>query len=89
MKKITKIITASLLSMFLIVSNTQTFAQPGGVPEDPSLNGTNGAVGHPVNGGANIDGGMNIFLLFALAYGTHRYYRAKRKEKELAGGATE
>jgi hypothetical protein len=56
---------------------------------DPSLSGTNGAVGHPLNGGANIDGGMNIFLLFALAYGTHRYYRAKRKEKELAGGATE
>ena len=89
MKKITKIIAASLLSMFLIGSSTNSFAQPGGVPDDPSLNGTNGAVGHPVNGGANIDGGLNIFLLFALVYGTHRYYRAKRKEKELAENAIE
>ena len=89
MKKISKIIAASLLTVFTMVSSINSYAQPGGVPDDPSLSGTNGAVGHPVNGGANIDGGLNIFFLFALVYGTKRYYQAKRKEKELAQGTTE
>ena len=84
--------TSVLLPIFLFVMlyATNTYGQLPTTPEaDPSLGGTNGAVGHPLNGGANIDGGMNIFLLFALAYGTHRYYRAKRKEKELADNAIE
>jgi hypothetical protein len=92
MKKIQKHFSILLLTMLISVLSVNTsYAQDA--PADPSLSGTNGTttgvVGGAQNGGANIDGGMNIFLLFALAYGTHRYYRAKRKEKELAGGATE
>jgi hypothetical protein len=84
MKKISKFITAALLSVFLILSSSQIFAQPGGVPDDPSINNTNGAVGHPTGpqgSGASVDGGMNLFLLFALAYGTKRYFNAKKKLK--------
>jgi hypothetical protein len=91
MNKFKRLVSTLLLSFILSAVSNNLSAQPA-VPNDPSLNSTNGAVGHPTgpfNGGANIDGGLNIFLLFALAYGTHRYYRAKRKEKELADNAIE
>lgn len=84
MKKITRIIATFLLISFLLVCGNQVSAQPGGVPDDPSIEGTKGAVGHPVNKGANIDGGVNIFMLLALAYGTKRYVSDKRKAKKLA-----
>lgn len=91
MNKINRLVTTLLLTFILSAVSNNLSAQPA-VPDDPSLNSTNNAVGHPtgpLNGGASIDGGMNIFLLFALAYGTKRYYRAKRKEKELANGTIE
>ena len=90
MKRINHISTKLAVLLIALLFTTKLNAQVPTLPlDDPSLNGTNGAVGHPQNGGANIDGGMNIFLLFALVYGTHRYYRAKRKEKELADNAIE
>ena len=89
MKKISKLIPVILLTALLSVLNNSAIAQPGGVPDDPSLNATNGAVGHPQNGGATIDGGLQIFMLFAFVYGTKRYFQAKRKEKELADGTVE
>jgi hypothetical protein len=93
MKRIKNISAKLAVLLIALLFTTKLNAQLPDNPTlplgDPSLSGTNGAVGHPLNGGANIDGGMNIFLLFALAYGTHRYYRAKRKEKELADNAIE
>jgi hypothetical protein len=96
MKRIKNISAKLAVLLIALLFTTKLNAQLPGAPalplDDPSLNGKNGAIGHPtgpLNGGANIDGGMNIFLLFALAYGTHRYYRAKRKEKELAENAIE
>jgi hypothetical protein len=87
MKKLSKIITTSILTMFLLVCSSKTFAQPGGVPDDPSLGNTNGAVGHPLqNGGASVDGGMNLFFLFAMAYGAKRYFQSKKKEEENTPG---
>ena len=91
MKKNQKYFSILLLTLLISVLSVNTsYAQD---PADPSLTGTNGTttgvVGGAQNGGANIDGGLNIFMLFALAYGTHRYYRAKRKEKELADNAIE
>ena len=96
MNKINRLVTTLLLTFILSAVSNNLSAQPA-VPDDPSVvNGSlipnNNAVGHPtgpLNGGASIDGGLNIFLLFALVYGTHRYYRAKRKEKELANGTIE
>jgi hypothetical protein len=83
MKKLSKIIATSIITMFLLVCSSKTFAQPGGVPADPSIDNTNGAVGHPLqNGGASVDGGMNLFLLFALAYGAKQYIQSKKKEEE-------
>ena len=92
MKNIQKHFPILILSMLISVLSVNTsYAQDA--PADPSLSGTNGTttgvVGGAQNGGASIDGGLNIFLLFALVYGTHRYYRAKRKEKELANGTIE
>jgi hypothetical protein len=89
MKKISRIIATFLLSSFLLVCGNHVSAQPGGVPDDPSIEGTKGAVGHPVNKGANIDGGVNIFMLLALAYGTRRYINDKRKAKKMAENGSE
>jgi hypothetical protein len=72
-----------LLITFFMSSNA--YAQDPGSPTDPSLSGTNGQTTGVVGGqGASVDGGMNLFLLFALAYGTKRYLHAKKKEKNSA-----
>jgi len=91
MKNIQKHFSILILTMLISALSVNTsYAQDD--PADPSLTGSNGTTTGVVggqNGGASVDGGLNIFLLFALVYGTHRYYRAKRKEKELADNAIE
>jgi hypothetical protein len=81
MKKISKIIASFLLTLTLSAASFNLFAQaPGGVPDDPSISNSNGAVGHPVGAGASINGGRSILFLLALAYGGFKIIDSRRKK---------
>ena len=91
MKTITKSIATLLLILMLAVTGTNLYAQPGGMPtapkEDPSLGGTNGAVGHQLQGassGATLTSGMWLLLLLGGAYGGYKLYQVKRAKGELS-----
>ena len=90
MKKITKTLTAISLTLVLSVSSFSLLAQPGGVPDNPSLpsGGTgpqNAAVGHPNGpiGGASLVDGMWFLLLLGGVYAGYKVYQNK-KDTELA-----
>ena len=98
MKKISKIIASILLTIILLVASSSLYAQPGGgnqsggggVPSDPSISGSNGAVGHPVGSGATLASGMYLLLLFGGVYGGYKLYEIrKKKEEEGKKGLTE
>ena len=86
MKKISKNIASILMTLLLLVATSSLFAQPGGVPADPSLpdagKATNGAVGHPI--GATLAGGMYLLLLFGGIYGGYKLYEIRKKKEEEA-----
>lgn len=83
MKKFSKIFTILLLTLLLLGASSALFAQgPGGVPDDPSVDGTNGAVGHPVGGGAPLGTGIVILLSLSVAYGATNLLHMKRKKEE-------
>jgi hypothetical protein len=83
MKKISKIIASILVILILSLAGSKTYAQaPGGVPDDPSLNNSNGAVGHP-GAGATLAGGLYILLLLGGVYGSYKVYEIKQKKEEL------
>jgi hypothetical protein len=85
MKKLSKYFTAILLTFLLLLAGSTLFAQgPGGVPEDPSVGGDNGAVGHPAGGGAPLGTGIIILMSLAAAYGaTNILQLLKKKEENL------
>jgi hypothetical protein len=84
MKKISKISASILLTIILTVASLSLYAQPGGVPNDPSLpdagTPTNGAVGHPV--GAALASGLYILLLLGGVYGSYKLYDVKQKKDQ-------
>jgi hypothetical protein len=83
MKKISKILRAIFLTCMMSFVGSTLYAQgPGGVPDDPSVEGTNGAVGHPVGGGAPIGTGACLLLGLSVAYGTLLFFQLKRKKAE-------
>ena len=75
MKKIKSI----LIIAFLIAIPVLTFSQP-----DPRHNGNGSNVGStPVGAsGAPIDGGISIFLLLGVAYGTKNFMGMKKSDKK-------
>ena len=79
MNKSVKRFTFLALMLFMLLLNHNIYAQPGGVPDDPSVggggSGQNGAVGHPTN--VPLDGGMSFFLLFGGIYGVSKKLRKK------------
>lgn len=92
MKKISKIFASVFLTLMFSIASINLYAQaPGGVPSDPSISGSNGAVGHPVGAGATLAGGLYILLLLGGVYGTYKLYDIRQKkvtldEKGLAEG---
>jgi hypothetical protein len=84
MKKIMKKFTAIILICIIMVAYSALYAQgPGGVPDDPSVGNSNGAVGHPVGGGAPVGTGACILLGLAIAYGAISFSQLSRKKKVL------
>jgi hypothetical protein len=80
MKKIMKKFIAIILICILMVANSALYAQgPGGVPDDPSVGNSNGAVGHPVGGGAPVGTGACILLSLAIAYGAVSFLQLRRR----------
>lgn len=80
MKRINKYLSVIALSLLLTFGLSFT-ANAQDDPAPPDIEGSGGVVGGQ-NGGASVDGGMNLFLLFALVYGAKRIYSARRKEEE-------
>jgi len=84
MKKISKIIASVLLTLILLVAGSSLYAQPGGVPADPSLPSagtpTNGAVG----GSATLAGGVYVLLLLGGVYGSYKLYEIRKKKLALS-----
>lgn len=85
MKKTSKIIRSILLALMFSVASINLYAQaPGGVPSDPSISGSNGAVGHPVGAGATLAGGLYILLLLGGVYGAYKLHELRQKKMALA-----
>ena len=68
----------SIIFLFLMLT-LKTFSQPGGVPSDPSLGGTNHPVGSGGTGHADLTDGLYILILCSSIYGIYYYVRKKDK----------
>jgi hypothetical protein len=83
MRKILRHITAILIICILSATSSILYAQgPGGVPDDPSIDNTNGAVGHPVGGGAPIGTGACILFGLAVTYGAISFIQLRKKKEQ-------
>ncbi len=84
MKKITRILTLIALTGYFSLIQISLLAQPGGVPDDPSVGGTNGAVGHPVGAGAALTSGMYLLIFLGGTYGIYKIYQLRKKKTAAA-----
>jgi len=81
MKNIRKILLASFLVFFAIVTATKTFADTP--PPPPPPEGGHGQGGSQVpGGGAPVGGGISLLLLLGCTYGVYKINKLKTRHEQ-------